>query len=459
MGEITVIGVDYLNLKKYSKNENNILENKIFYSNIKENTFLEKYYKININSQNKNDNEKLRDNILNASKNENVILFVEGSPFFREEIVKLLLEEKDIEIYDSRSISEIILSRLKYISDGYNEVDSNKLFLSEVDLHKDLFIYNLEEEKVFEKVVKFLKSVYEKDDEIIFIKDLGLDSEEIKSFSIDELKTDLKTNSKSTLFVKRTDKKDDIKDLLNTGRILRSENGCPWDREQNYDSLKGDLIEEAYEVIDAIENKDIKSLSEELGDLLFQVVLYSQIGYENGDFDFIDVTDGINKKLIYRHPHVFNDLSLDKTWKVLQNWDSIKYSKREINTFWQRLDSEKGMPSTIRAENIIDKVTRIGFDWDKPEQVLEKVKEEYYEVVDALENNGNLEEELGDLLFTVCNLSQFLDFEPEILLQNACDKFVGRFKIMEEIAEEENKDIKSVGKDELERLWQISKKY
>lgn len=450
MGQITVIGLDWNNLD-YLIDILRKKENNKFFSNIEDLSLIEELNK---------DIVYLKDlNVLiNESEDEDLVYIVEGSPYNRESDVKYLINEfEDIEIISNRPVSDLIFSRLNYVSDGYIEVDAGDFNIFDIDFNKDLLIYNFNTES-YETVLDLLKTSYPLDSELFFIRDGGLDSEYILKTTLEELKEDLTVNSRTSILVKTTDSKSTFKDLLNTGRILRSENGCPWDKEQTYESLRGDLIEEAYETIDAVNEKDIDNIKEELGDLLFQVVLYSQIGYENRDFNIIDVANNINEKLIYRHPHVFSDLSLDKSSKVLQNWDSIKYSKRNIETFWERLASQKGMPSTIRAYDIIDKVTRIGFDWYEVAEVLEKVKEEYYEVVEALTDREELEIELGDLLFTVCNLCHYLDFQPELLLSKACDKFVGRFKVMEEIAVEEEKDIKSIGREELERLWQISKK-
>lgn len=451
MGQITVIGLDWNNLD-YLIDILRKMKNEKTFSNIEELSLIEELDKKIIYLEDVNV-------LIDESKDKNLVFIVEGSPYNRETDVKSLIDEvENIEIISNRPISDLIFSRLKYVSNGYIEVDASDLNIFDIDFNKDLLIYKLDKEN-YKIVLDILMRSYPLESELFFIRDGGLDSEYILRTTLNEIKEDLAVNSRTSILIKTTPLKSTFKDLLNTGRILRSENGCPWDREQTYESLRGDLIEEAYETIDAVNEKNIDNIKEELGDLLFQVVLYSQIGYENRDFNIIDVANNINEKLIYRHPHVFSDLSLDKSSKVLQNWDSIKYSKRNIETFWERLASQKGMPSTIRAYDIIDKVTRIGFDWYEVAEVLEKVKEEYYEVVEALSDREELEIELGDLLFTVCNLCHYLDFQPELLLSKACDKFVGRFKVMEEIAINEEKDIKSIGREELERLWQISKQY
>lgn len=396
--------------------------------------------------------------LIKASENEDIIYLVPGSPFVLEKSVDLLINEKvELEIINNQSFADLIFSRILYVTDGYKTISGRDYNNFKVDYSIDLLIQEIDNEFLLDEIMLEIGEIYPSNTKFSIVKDGGLDTEEIYSDFIENYSRKIIPNHQTTLLIQKPENTSDFSDLLEIADTLRGPEGCPWDIEQTHASMRQDLLEEAYEVVQAIDEDDPDGLLEELGDLLFQVIMHSQIAKENGDFNIINVINGISNKLILRHPHVFEDLNLDKTSKVLQNWDSIKYSQRKFSTFWERLKDSRGLPSTIRAYKIIDKVTRIGFDWNNTGEILGKVKEEYDEVIEALENSEALREELGDLLFTVSNLCHHLGFEPELLLSEACDKFVNRFRIMEEIATEESLDIQALEKNELERLWQISK--
>lgn len=402
--------------------------------------------------------EIIANKLINISEIEDVIYLVPGSPFVLEKSVELLIERvTNLEIINNQSFVDLVFSRIFHVTEGYKTISGRDYKNSKVDFSLDLVIQEIDSEFLLDEIMLEVGEIYPSNSKFSIVKDGGLSTEEIYSDFLENYSRKTQPNHQTTLVLHKPDKVFDFSDLVEIADTLRGPEGCPWDIEQTHKSMRQDLLEEAYEVVDAINREDPDSVSEELGDLMFQVVMHSQIASENGDFNIIDVINKVNNKLILRHAHVFTDLILDKSSKVLQNWDSIKYSQRNLNKFWERLNDSKGLPSTIRAYKIIDKVTRIGFDWDETGEILGKVKEEYGEVLEALENPENLKEELGDLLFTVSNLCHHLGYEPELLLSEACDKFVSRFKTMEEFAEKEGKEIKSLPKDDLERLWQISK--
>lgn len=247
-----------------------------------------------------------------------------------------------------------------------------------------------------------------------------------------------------------------ISDLLEIMRILRGENGCPWDREQTHQSIRRDFIEETYEVLEAIDNDDKENLCEELGDVLLQVVFHSQIEKEAGCFDFDDVTDGVCKKLIVRHPHVFGDVVVNGTGDVLTNWDKIKQETKGQDSVSQVLESiPKGFPALIRSQKVQKKASKAGFDWDNVDGAIEKVREETDEVCSAIEKNDadNIMEEIGDLLFAVVNVSRFAHVDSELALTRATDKFISRFTKCEKLAKERGIDMASSSIEELDVLW------
>lgn len=247
-----------------------------------------------------------------------------------------------------------------------------------------------------------------------------------------------------------------IDDLLLIMKILRSESGCPWDREQTHESIKKSLIEETYEVIEAINKEDTELLKEELGDVLLQVVFHSEMESEKSSFDFSDVCDGICKKLIERHPHVFADIDVKDSAEVLVNWEEIKSKTKNRKTQTEKMLSvPRELPALMRSEKLQEKAAKVGFDWSDVSGAFEKLQEETEELKEALEKNDreNMTEELGDLLFSAVNVSRFIKVDAEEALTLACDKFIKRFSEVENLAEERNIDMKSASLSELDKLW------
>lgn len=251
-----------------------------------------------------------------------------------------------------------------------------------------------------------------------------------------------------------------VEDLREIMRLLRSENGCPWDREQNHASIRSDLLEEAYETADAIDLGDKENLCEELGDLLLQVVFHAQISQEDGDFDFDDVADGISKKLIVRHPHVFGNVIAETSEEVLNNWDAIKRETKNQSTYTDTLLSvPKAFPALMRAKKVQKRASKAGYDWECVDGTLEKVDEELAELREAIAggNEDKISEELGDLLFAVVNVSRFTGTDPENALAGAVEKFIDRFAKCESLAISEGKDLADASPEELDALWNRAK--
>ena len=253
----------------------------------------------------------------------------------------------------------------------------------------------------------------------------------------------------------------DINDLLEIMKILRSENGCDWDKEQDHHSIRMNVLEEAYEVMEAIDSEDRDLLKEELGDLLLQVVFHAQIENESDGFAFSDVCDGICKKLIYRHPHVFGDIKVENSAEVLKNWDMLKSKSKGEEKASQRLESvPKLLPALMRGEKVGKRAGNAGFDFSDKQQVLDSLKSEVAELEAAI-NDGDdckIEEELGDVLFSCCNISRFLKQDSEKALTFAINKFISRFKTVEELAEKAGRTIEQMNETELNELWKEAKK-
>lgn len=252
-----------------------------------------------------------------------------------------------------------------------------------------------------------------------------------------------------------------IERLLGVMRKLRGPDGCPWDREQTLESLKSDLIEEAYEVIDAIESGNCSHLEEELGDLLLQVVFQSQICEENGHFEFSDVATAIADKLERRHPHVFGEVQVNDAGEVLQNWDAIKKAEKQKDGKPGSIVAgiPKHLPALHKAHQIQKRAARAGFDWAHIDDVLAKLHEEIDEVKDAISRNHeeDIRDELGDLLFSVVNVSRFLGHNPEELLNCNIKKFVRRFERVEDMVHKSGKQFSDYTLDELDCFWEEAK--
>lgn len=250
----------------------------------------------------------------------------------------------------------------------------------------------------------------------------------------------------------------ELNDLLRIMEILRAPGGCMWDREQDHHSIRRNFIEETYEVCEAIDADDAEHLKEELGDVLLQVVFHTQIEKEKGVFDINDVADGICRKLIYRHPHIFGDVQVASSAEILNNWDALKRKEKHQETDTSALASvARSLPGLIRAEKIQKKAAKVGFDWDDASGALDKVAEELDEVRQAIAGSGDTEEEVGDLLFAAANAARKAKVDPERALEKTCDKFIRRFADMERQAAAAGKTLEELSLAEMDVLWDKAK--
>ena len=250
-----------------------------------------------------------------------------------------------------------------------------------------------------------------------------------------------------------------IDDLVILVEVLRSEEGCPWDREQTHKSIRRDFIEETYEVIEAIDTDDPVLLREELGDVLLQVAFHAQIEREQEVFTLSDVANDVCVKLIHRHPHVFGDVVAETPEKVLANWEVIKSEEKERKTVTDKLRSIPPMlPALMRAQKVGKKASC--FDFPDADSVMLKVKEELCELEEAMSQNdgASIEEEMGDLIFSVVSLCRKLGVDSEVALNKATEKFIMRFSALEQVVLAEGKDIMTLDMSELDAIWEKNKK-
>ena len=248
-------------------------------------------------------------------------------------------------------------------------------------------------------------------------------------------------------------------DVMRIVRRLRAPNGCPWDREQTHESLKNALLEESYELIDAIDEDDDAHICEEMGDVLLQFALHAAIAEEQSAFTARDACTELVEKLIYRHPHVFGNIRVSGSDEVLKNWDALKMSQRKQTTQTEVLKSvPKSFPALLRSRKVQKKAADIGFDWENAQQAFYKIGEETEELRAAMEQNSNIDEEMGDLLFAAVNVARLMKLEPEFLLMQATDKFILRFEKMEELAKIQGNELKDLPFSEQDKLWDQAKK-
>lgn len=232
--------------------------------------------------------------------------------------------------------------------------------------------------------------------------------------------------------------------------------GCPWDKKQTFDSLRHLTIEEVYELGDAILDEDYKEIKKELGDILLHIVFYSKIGAEKKEFDIADVIDGICEKLIYRHPHIYGNTKVESEEDVKRNWELLKLKEGNKSVLG---GVPKSLPALVKASRIQEKVKGVGFDWENSNQVWDKVKEEINEFSEAMcENNKtDMEEEFGDLLFSLINYARFIDINPENALEKTNIKFIKRFQYIEMQSKNMNLDIQDLSTDEMNKFWNEAK--
>ena len=250
----------------------------------------------------------------------------------------------------------------------------------------------------------------------------------------------------------------DFKELLNIMEKLRGEKGCPWDKEQTRESLKPYIVEEVYELLDAIEENDPEKIKEELGDLLFQIVFQSQIARENKEFDMSDIIDMIAKKMVSRHPHVFGNTTCSTSDEVVAQWEVQK--KREGKLRESILEGvPETLPSLLRAHRLQKRAAGVGFDWERADDVFKKLDEELKEFKEALgtKNKDMIEDELGDIFFMLVNISRFIGVNPEDAHRKTISKFIHRFRYIEMKAAEQSRTLSDMTLDEMDKLWDEAK--
>jgi tetrapyrrole methylase family protein / MazG family protein len=407
--------------------------------------------------------------MLQHNKFKDIVYAVPGHPLVAEKSVTNLIklcEEAGVEykIYPAVSFIDVIMERLLIDPvEGLKIIDAFDIRNQVLDKRIGTIITQVYNKFIASEVKLSLAEYYSDDTELYFIRAAGVKGlETIRKMPIYELDRQDDIDHLTSIYIpKAMDSTMDFNDLLSIMDTLRGQDGCPWDKEQTHESLKRYLVEECYEVLEAIDEKDEALLIEELGDVLFQIVFHAQLGKEEGYFNVGDVIKGVSKKMVDRHPHIFGNAKADTSQEVLLNWDAIKKEEKGFKTYTEELRHvPKNLPALMRAEKIQAKAKKVGFDWDKVEDALNKVSEELEEVKNVYkgENKAKILEEVGDLIFSSVNVSRFLDIDPENALNYTIEKFIARFQYIEDTAALSGKNITQMTLEEMDELWNDAKK-
>ncbi|HGG0418712.1 TPA: nucleoside triphosphate pyrophosphohydrolase [Clostridium sporogenes] len=407
--------------------------------------------------------------LIEASKDYSDIIYaVPGHPLVAEKSVDIL-----IKLCRQNNIKFKILPAVSFVDalmesllldpvEGLKIIDAFDIKNQVMDKRIGTIITQVYDKFIASEVKLNLMNYYKDDTEIFFVRAAGIEGlEEIRKIPLYELDRQHNIDHLTSVYIPKVSNNNyDFMDLLDIMDKLRGEDGCPWDKEQTHTSLKKYLIEESYEVIEAIDNKDVDMLIEELGDVLLQVVFHSQIGKEDGFFEIKDVIQSICDKMINRHPHVFSDLEINNSNEVLENWDKIKSMEQGNETYTGSIRHiAKTLPALMRADKVQKKAAKVGFDWENIEDAMKKIIEEYKEIEDVYKSKNKVKilEEIGDLLFSVVNVARFLDIDPENALNYSIDKFINRFQYIEDEAIAMGRSLDNMSLEEMDELWKEAK--
>ena len=415
--------------------------------------------------------QHIADDLIQKARLRDINYLVPGSPLVAEKSVEILMERKgivEVDILGGMSFIEPIIQLMERDPiDGLKIIDGAKFNFSDLDINVDCIVTQVYNMRVASNIKLILSDVYGDEYQIHLINSAGVKGkEQVLSIPVYNLDRVGNIGHLTSIFIPKVDKISkkiySLTDIIDTMEILRSDKGCTWDREQTHKSIRECVIEEAYEVVDAIDKQDIDGLIEELGDLLLQVIFHSQIASEEGEFNLYNVTTELNKKLIHRHPHIFSEKKVENSREIVYNWNKLKFRDRKLSTYTDILKDVPRLPSLMRSFKVQERASQIGFDWDNVDGALEKIKEEYHEVIESIDNSkggdiGKIEEELGDLLFAVVNASRFLLINPEVALNKTIDKFIRRFEFIEKRSKKKGKKLEEMTLEEMDALWDEAK--
>ncbi len=413
--------------------------------------------------------EEISETLLKKAEEGSVVYAVPGHPLVAEKTVQLLLEKGpdrgiEIEIGGGQSFLDAMFQALKIDPiEGFQLLDGTELSKEMLRINTHMIIGQVYDQFVASEVKLSLMEKLPDEYEIAIVTAAGSKEEEVKWIPLYELDRETEVHNLTSVYVPPVkDEQVLYREFSTFRRIiadLRGPNGCPWDKKQTHQSLKKYLIEEAYELIEAINNDDIDNMIEELGDVLLQVMLHAQIGEDDGYFTIEDVVEGIAEKMVRRHPHVFGDVEADTEEEVLTNWQEIKQQEKGIAQESLLGGVGKGLPNLLKARELQKEAAKVGFDWPDITPVLDKVKEELAELQEAkqLGNSEEIELEFGDLLFALVNVARHYQIDPEEALFKTNQKFSRRFSYIEEKVAQSGRSFSGYTLEELDAFWNEAK--
>lgn len=398
-------------------------------------------------------NEEIVQAVLDAAENGDVVYGVIGGAGLMDASVRCVCEaakEQDIEVsvIPGVGVYEYAAGQASGL-DNACVIAAIDLENAQIDVRRPLILCELNDRVTVSDCKLKLLEYYPADWEV---------SLSGKTIALEDMDREKHYDHLSTLVVPQLElmqaERYDFAHLCEIIERLRRPDGCPWDREQTHGSIKADLVEEAYEVLDAIDGDDPYRLADELGDLMMNIVMHAQIGVEYGEFDIRDVLWAVCNKMITRHPHVFGDIHVSNSDEVLANWEVIKKGEKQLTTQTQVMrDIPASFPALMRAAKVQKKAKNVGFDWDDPMEALKKVREETEEVLAVWDDKEKLMGELGDLLFAVVNVCRMKKCPPELALQGTTEKFIRRFSYVEERAAQMGRKLTDMTLAEMDELW------
>lgn len=410
--------------------------------------------------------EDIAEQLMEHARTEAIIYAVPGHPTLAERTVQLLLKQDKIPV-DVRGgqsfLDDLFLSLHIDPIEGFQFVDALSFNRSQLDYRHHLIFGQVYDRFVASDVKLTLLEDLSADHPVKVVEAAGSRQENIRTVPLKELDHNLEISNLTSVYVPPVPEKDlhhtftCLRDVI---ARLRAPDGCPWDRKQTHESLRQYVMEEVYELIDAIDAQDDEGIIEELGDVLLQVMLHSQIGEDEGYFSIDDVIKAITDKMIHRHPHVFQEQTPETIEVVQQDWDALKQEEKR-NQRESVLDGvPKHIPSLAKAYQLQQKAGKFGFEWDTVAGAWEKLKEEMTEVHQAVdqENREEMEKELGDVLFVLANISRYYKINPEVALNRTNQKFISRFSFVEKKLKEANQSISEASLTEMDWYWNEAKK-
>ncbi|WNB92025.1 nucleoside triphosphate pyrophosphohydrolase [Bacillus sp. NEB1478] len=401
-----------------------------------------------------------------AQTNDHIIYAVPGHPLVAEQSVQILLNKAaennvEVSVAGGKSFLDEMYTALKIDPiEGCQIVDGTAMQKDEIQIRHHLVIVQVYDAFIASEVKLTLMEKYPDDYEVTVVTAAGSTGESITRVPLYELDQAVTLNNLTAVYVPPVKDESmlyrDFSFLKNVIARLRGPGGCPWDQKQTHVTLKKYLIEEAYEVLDAIDEEDDEAIAEELGDVMLQILLHAQIGEEEGFFAIEDVIEALTEKMIRRHPHVFGDVKAEDADEVVANWEAIKAKEKGKLERESLLDGvPTGLPAMQRAFQYQKKAAKVGFDWEDIEPVYDKIMEELKEFQDA-EGEEQLKE-LGDILFSVVNLARFYKIDPEEALNATNRKFYKRFNYIESSLKAKNLSFDDVSLEEMDRFWNEAK--